>query len=1129
MSLFPAVPGAASPGAASPGDPGSLPAPVPSVARSWSGSYAPPLSLPAGAVPAPGNLGLAVPVAMPAGDWAVAVVSWRQPPNSPAVTIASVADDAHSWWEPLGAPLAASGPQGITRTVAWYAPRSRASTVVQCSPTGFVLALAMIVLDVTGMSDWILLTPVTSGWANQSAALSMSVPPVGAQAFMVAGAGSDLLTAAITGPGAPWSAVTPVTASNGSDHTSDLQLNVAWQVTSGESDANWAVSGGMPLVDFSGVLGGLFAAPAPLAQPNPNWPIVINEVAIGAGQYTPADTLNWQALQAPVLDLAFTQGRQYERDELATGDGSLTMWNPTGLALPPGFPQSMGVDSGTPARVRCYWPGGAWQVQFSGDGVHGLIGVTALNGAGFASPGQQVAERAWVGLSAVWAAGVTLVVNFYNAGLGLIQSFTSAVTSATAPSLLLVTGTAPAGTAFVNTQVQVGGTPPSSLVVSAAAGNAVPTGITASLGAWSGLTASTTITSQGTWAPDVRGAPNPTPWYVPFSGLIERLPQAWDPDVWQGFTDATITDQWASLTENMQSILAAELLEDNPADVWPCTDLATSLTAANIAPSNSNPLFVTQSKYGASGATQSFGQNGDALPGALGTLLINPQFRVNSQSGMWGQTLPSASFTANNGFSLGASGVFPPVSAGVTVEFWFQVQPPLQTGIGSMLMTLSAVTGIQVGVSINASGGSPGLQLTLGPGTLTTLQLNTVNYQVSNSPITHVALSFNRTTWIAYVNGIAVDNGSWSSPLAPQFSVVQFGNLIPSLNPLGQAVGAFGGFIGWCAIYPRQLHPLRILTHYQAGATAMSGDPASYRVERILAASTDAVFRRLIQYETSFTTGGGGPSTVVSCADLPGSPAGQGVTNVAGSIPPGMLFITPGGEIYLLTREKAFGQAYKWTFGEIDAGEIPYEADATLGYDPQHVVNLPQYTQLDSQSIVTSQVPAVTQASTNQYGQITANLTGYLKGDTSVALNFGPGLFDEANWLADIFSKPLMRGEVITVDAAENPSSWPVVLGASVGDPSLLNRRPLGLAAPGIISIPARISQTQRRLTFGHGNQVTGQLKLILDAMPEVNVLTADDPIKGQLNRVNVLGWLSICQDRRPRHGSLEGGRWPTT
>src|ERR1700729_1512258 len=107
-----------------------------------------------GDVQVPSAWSLTVPVANGGGNWMVALVSWRQQPSLPVVSMA-VGDDAHNYWEPLGAPTGTSSAAGVTRSAIWYAPAARPARVVCVAPTGAYLTVGVIVLEVDGLTPWL--------------------------------------------------------------------------------------------------------------------------------------------------------------------------------------------------------------------------------------------------------------------------------------------------------------------------------------------------------------------------------------------------------------------------------------------------------------------------------------------------------------------------------------------------------------------------------------------------------------------------------------------------------------------------------------------------------------------------------------------------------------------------------------------------------------------------------------------------------------------------------------------------------------------------------------------------------------------------------------------------------------
>ena len=337
----------------SPGAPVQVVAPSPSAVASWGSAQAVTLTL---TPEAPVTASLPVPVANTAGDWMAAAVGWRQPAASAGVSV-SVGDDAHNWWDPAGAPTADSPAAGVTRCAIWAAPAARAATTVMAAPTGHVQGLAMTVIDIAGMAPWRQDWNPGTSWVNAGQLLTLGVLTPSAMVLVVVCAASDNLAAVISGPGSGWAVLPAQTASNGTDHTADIQLNVAWRATTAAAAAAWAASAG---VDFSGAIAAFVASPAAPVAANPNWPIVETEIAPGAGPATPPSQLPWVRCSARSLALtAATQGQQYTYAGLQAGQGTVTLDNPDGALIPPGTGIYAGIDSGTPLRVRAIWPASA--------------------------------------------------------------------------------------------------------------------------------------------------------------------------------------------------------------------------------------------------------------------------------------------------------------------------------------------------------------------------------------------------------------------------------------------------------------------------------------------------------------------------------------------------------------------------------------------------------------------------------------------------------------------------------------------------------------------------------------------------------------------------------------------------
>lgn len=1021
-----------------------------------------------------------------------------------AGTTVSVADGGN-WWDPLGQPSGTSSAAGAMRCAIWAAPAARTPPqgTVMIAPTGYYTALAALVFDVSGLSPWSVLELLSNGYANAATTLSLSLAAPASQSIVFALSGSDNLADTVSLAAGGWSSLSTVTALNGIDHTADIEAAAAWQVTTGATTAAWSSTGAL---DFAGVTAAIAVTGSAPSQPNTMWPYAVTEIAPGAGIATPPDQLTWVPLTSRVLASGFTQGRQYTLGQLQAGQGTLTLDNPDQALIPPGSGAFAGIDSGTPFRTRCAWTGGAWQVQFSGNGstANPQIDTTAIFPV---RPGQQWSASAWLACSAPYAPGVSVLLLWFTSAFAFISSTASAAVTGPAAVLATASGTAPAGAAWASMIIQAGSTPAASLVFHAAAAppaaGYVPVPPAISWTAENGASA----TTLAPWREDPCGAPSVTPWYTDTAGYFQRWPPSWDPEMLRGQVTATTTDAWGYANTNLQSVLREEVLADGPYAYWPCTDPAQSANdnaltgASNIAPGNSKPLNVVLSKNGTGGtATQAFGANSGALPGDTITTVTTTQ-RLATEGTMWSQAgVPAGGL---NGWSLSCTDAgYPSITNGVTVEGWFEwVSGAPVTGF---LLSLMNSTGNILNLYLETPG-PPNLvlQSLQGPGSVNSVTLLTV----FPAGLFHVAVAFNRTTYAAYFNGQLIASGTWTFQIPAQFTSLWCnGNWAPAGGTGG---GTYDGYTAHVAVTGRMLPPGRIMSHYQAGATAMAqtltgvphplaGETASSRVERLLqyAALTG---RRAILPDTVATP-------VVSCQDIGNQPASTSLTNIAASTVPAILGVRPAGDIIYTARSYDYNDPVTWVLGDNQAaGEIPFLPDYAPDYDPSRVVNDISVTQLDDESVTVPDQAALEAASQLQYGDVTYQPTGYLQNDPLSPLTAGPGTQDLADWIAAVNAKPQLRAASVTVDASKHPAAWPFVLAAGMGDGITVNARP-ATAGGQLVTVTGRITQTTRSRQFSQ-DQTAGSIQVVIDTAPDLNVLTADDPVRGQLTGSNVLAW----------------------
>jgi Concanavalin A-like lectin/glucanases superfamily len=329
------------------------------VVTAWSAATA----LPSGyAVPPPAARSLAVPVSNTGlgGNWLIALCAWRTPPS--VLTTVAVGDDScnaspgANVWEPLGAPNGTSPLAGNTAASIWYCRNAFPAQNVYAAPNGPVTAMSVLVLEVSGLGPWATLAALSTGCAGAATTGPATAPPAPpAQALVFTVLAGDNDTAAVTGPGAGWTALSTVTATNGTDHASDCVLSSAYQVTSLAPAASWSVSVAQDLAEV--IAGVLVAGTVPQA-PNQNWPWMQTLAGFGAGAQTPWDQVAWTDLTARQLSGSTQRGKQYELDSIQAGTVNLSLANNDGAltegnAASPYYP---GVKVYTPARRLATWP-----------------------------------------------------------------------------------------------------------------------------------------------------------------------------------------------------------------------------------------------------------------------------------------------------------------------------------------------------------------------------------------------------------------------------------------------------------------------------------------------------------------------------------------------------------------------------------------------------------------------------------------------------------------------------------------------------------------------------------------------------------------------------------------------------
>ena len=125
-----------------------------------------------------------------AGNWLFVVAGWNQ--AGLAAATVGVSDDIHSFWrtgdEP-GSTWATSPAAGSTRTAVRYTPNLvRAPGWVYCAPSGPMAGLSVLVFEVSGLSDWDVVTGVYANYADAATSLGLSLAAPSSAALIIGAA-----------------------------------------------------------------------------------------------------------------------------------------------------------------------------------------------------------------------------------------------------------------------------------------------------------------------------------------------------------------------------------------------------------------------------------------------------------------------------------------------------------------------------------------------------------------------------------------------------------------------------------------------------------------------------------------------------------------------------------------------------------------------------------------------------------------------------------------------------------------------------------------------------------------------------------------------------------------------------
>lgn len=274
-----------------------------------------------------------------------------------------VSDDIHSYWRPAKV----SAGTALTRASAWYtANTARVVNDVYIAPNGCLDGLGVLILEISGLGPWDVLTVSNANYAAAATSLNLATAAPSAASFMLAAVVGDNSSAGQAFAPAGWTTLHTVTATNGTNHVADVVLTSAYLASNSSSiSVNGTASSAE---DLSGVIIGIeLNAASPITGTGiaPGWPgRMIYEMALGAGFETPQDELTWTTLNdsslAPSAETKRFWGWQdssgipYALAGLQSSTGTATLDDADGALTPSNSASAYypDVTTGTPVRLR---------------------------------------------------------------------------------------------------------------------------------------------------------------------------------------------------------------------------------------------------------------------------------------------------------------------------------------------------------------------------------------------------------------------------------------------------------------------------------------------------------------------------------------------------------------------------------------------------------------------------------------------------------------------------------------------------------------------------------------------------------------------------------------------------------
>ncbi|MFC8676668.1 hypothetical protein ACFUEN_28785 [Streptomyces griseorubiginosus] len=751
----------------------------------------------------------------------------------------------------------------------------------------------------------------------------------------------------------------------------------------------------------------------------------------------------------------FGRGRQYETDQVRSGEAQLVLANPDALLDPVNAsgPWYGYIFPYQPYRRRAQWPPTRNlldQVMATGGDLGGFalgtisVSATDIFSSTDSSNGSFVSSAtAWQGstvmqfavpsgtaaatrichtprfsvvpgrtytvslrvrdVTAATSLSVQAFAGWYTAGGGgAPTSFTygssSSLTGSTTAgwTTITVTATAPANAAGIDVGVAVAAT-------AAATCNVQVDG-------WQLERGSTATTFQ---VPGI--------WFPVYAGFMERWPSKWDMDGTYGLVSPNAVDAFSLLSQQtLSDPLTQEIDANSPRFLYKLDDPAGSTSTADF--TGNNPAAqIGISKYGA------------------GSLVFGTEITATDATGTYtGSTGTVATFNnANPGQSvtaaatflkLGSAGILGPATNPWTRMIAFKYTGPTPTGAATIWSCFDSQrangnpSGSNLLLAINSSGT---LQWSSqGPTGVGGARLSSVNVLDGDWHLAIFGMDPANSAGFISVDG----NTTFYAPnpaSAPSGLISD--NIGAYVDPTvgNGTTQTYKGDVSFAAEFASYLGTTAIANLYSAWKSSCAGE------------STNARYARILRYAgytgpTSIQTG---LTTSMGPANLDGTDAVSALEAVVAT-EGGAHYVSRAGDITFKSRSNRYNALTPvYVFGErADLGEWPYE-DCETDYDSTHLSN---------------QVTVTQEASgQNFYAQDATSATNYFPRTLTRTVNSSSAgeCQDAANYLLSRYRQPATRVSTLKLHPSANPALWPVCLGLELGTRVRVMRRPPGVPA----------------------------------------------------------------------------------